>query len=117
MKTYSIIIICLTLGVFYGLAVKLEHQKKSYNYTNQIHSTVLAKTNEGSENHLFNKCGNNVIKSTSENIHSVYYDNNDGFSMQVTGKERMYLNTGISFIDQNNTDINNKGKTLKGSGS
>jgi len=117
MKTYSIIIICLTLGVFYGLAVKLEHQKKSHNYTNQIHSTPLAKTNAGSENHLFNECRNNVIKSASENTHSVYYDNNDGFSMQVTGKERMYLNTGISFIEQNNTDIDNNGKALKVSGS
>ena len=117
MKTYSIIIICLTLGVFYGLAVKLEHQKKFHNYTNQIHVTALAEMNAGSKKQLFNKCSNNVTKTTSENTHSVYYDNNDGFSMQVTGKERMYLNTGISFIDQNNTDKNNNGKTLKGSGS
>jgi len=105
MKAYSIIIICLTLGVFYGLAVKLEHQKKSQNCTNQIDLTSLAEMNAGSQNNLFNKCRNNVIKTTSENIHSVYYDNNDGFSMQVTGKERIYLNIGISYIELNNTEI------------
>ena len=27
MKTYSFIVICLTLGIFYSLAVKMEHQK------------------------------------------------------------------------------------------
>ena len=117
MKAYSIIIICLTLGVFYGLAVKLEHQKKSQNCTNQIHLTSLAEKNAGSQNNLFNKCSNNIIKTTSDNIHSVYYDNNDDFSMQVTGKERIYLNIGISYIELNNTDINNNVETLKGSGS
>ena len=113
MKTYSIIIICLTLGVFYSLAVKLEHQKKSL----KLHVAALAEMNANSQNNLFNKCSNNYINSTSDNIHSVYYDNNDAFSMQVIGKERRYLNTGISFIEQNNTDIINNGETLKASGS
>jgi len=80
MKIYSILIMSLTLVLFYNLAVfqqnKLDKSElKSFDFENKTvhfkkHATIVP-----------------------------YVLIEDEFSMQVTGKEHRYLNTGISYIE------------------
>lgn len=99
MKTYSIIIVCLTLGIFYGLAVKLEHQKQLTQYATDVQS--VSKNLVIADAPVVNKsqCSSRLLVTFNVENHGVFYDHNDEFSKQVTGKENRYLHTGISFIE------------------
>ena len=117
MKTYSFILICLTLGVFYSLAVKMEHQNNLEEKSIIIQDLAL-KNNPDAQIHALNKtCSNNDSSLTTDSEQNHHYDINDDFSMQVTGKAHRYLNTGVSFIEYDNSAANSD-KTvneLKGS--
>lgn len=80
MKIYSLITICITLGLFYGLAV-FEQNKKA-NEENE----------EASMNQKMFYHKNLVCKS------SVAFEE-QSFEMMVSGKDHRYLNTGITFLD------------------
>ena len=117
MKTYSFIIICLTLGFFYSLAVKMEHQNNIKEKSNSIQTTLL-KNNIDSQNLTLT----NSLSNHSTNITTDYRDNhhvgiNDDFSMQVTGKAHRYLNTGVSFIEYDNSNFRSANSDTKLSGS
>ncbi len=101
MKTHSIIIVCLTLGIFYGLAIKLEHEKKSAHYSNELHSTSVVHSEKVQKTVKYKHCSSSFKQHYTEHSDGVYYDHHDDFSMQVTGKENRYLQTGISFIESN----------------
>ena len=82
MKTLSIFIICITLGLFYSLAVDQQNKlniknQKTLDHEKKIHSMI------------------------HESYMVPYLHEDEDFSMQVTGKEHRYLNTGISFIENN----------------
>ncbi len=81
MKIYSIAIICLTLGLFYSLAV---HQQK--NWTSKELKSFVSEIYMDNFEH--------------ESDIAPYLMMEDDFSMQVTGKEHRYLNTGISYMEQ-----------------
>ena len=80
MKIYSIITICITLGLFYSLAV-IEQKKKANIETQKAFAEKL----------FINKAEINCKTTTSSAKQS--------FEMSVTGKEHRYLNTGISFME------------------
>jgi hypothetical protein len=80
MKIYSVLIISLTLGLFYSLAV---HQQNKLN---------LKEIKSFDSNYEINNLDQ---EPDMEN----YLFVEDEFSMYVTGKEHRYLNTGISFIE------------------
>ena len=80
MKIYSTFIICFTLSLFYSLAV---HQQ------NNLGKKELTSFDADYEIHHVNH----------EPDIAPYPFIEDEFSMQVTGKEHRYLNTGISFIE------------------
>ena len=103
MKTYSFIVICLTLGIFYSLAVKMEHQKNLEEKSDMIQNLVL-KNNTGDDNRtLIKTCSNHSTSLPTDMEQNHHLDINDDFSMQVTGKAHRYLNTGVSFIDHDNS--------------
>ena len=82
MKTLSIFIICITLGLFYSLALDQQNKRniknqKTLDQEKKIHSMM------------------------HESYMVPYLHRDEDFSMQVTGKEHRYLNTGISFIENN----------------
>ncbi len=116
MKTYTIIIVCLTLGLFYGLAVKMEHKNNLDKNSKKNQSSALLNSID-SKNLLSRSCSNNVVTFTTDKLQSVHFDNNDEFSMQVTGKEREYLNTGVTFIENNESDFESDHSDFHGSGS
>lgn len=107
MKIYSIIIVCITLGTFYGLAINLEHQKQTDHHSNEIRISTL-------DTKKFSKVSE---KKMSEQTQGVYYDHNDDFSKQVTGKESRYLHTGISFIESSEAEMVIDKVTMNVSGS
>ena len=80
MKIYSVLIISLTLGLFYSLAV---HQQNKLN---------LKEIKSVDSNYEINNLD-------QEPDMEAYLFVEDEFSMHVTGKEHRYLNTGISFIE------------------
>ena len=79
MKIYSILIMSLTLVLFYNLAVSQQNERES-----QPKSADF----ENKTDHF---------KEHTSTVPYVLIE--DEFSMQVTGKEHRYLNTGISFIE------------------
>jgi hypothetical protein len=79
MKIYSILIMSLTLVLFYNLAVSQQNKRESESKSPDFkHKTVDFKKHSTIEPYV-------LIE--------------DEFSMQVTGKEHRYLNTGISYIE------------------
>jgi len=81
MKALSIFIICLTLGIFYNLAM---YQQNKFDAKLQKIDAVE----------------NNMIHETSIGSYlDPYVDIEEDFSMEVTGKEHRYLNTGLSYIE------------------
>ena len=80
MKIYSIIIICLTLSISYNLALHQENKLEVKELKSDYTETAINKFNQESQ----------------REHHSIIEDE---FSLQVTGKEHRYLNTGISFIE------------------
>jgi len=79
MKIYSILIMSLTLVLFYNLAVSQQNKRESESKSPDFkHKTVDFKKHTTFEPYV-------LIE--------------DEFSMQVTGKEHRYLNTGISYIE------------------
>lgn len=80
MKTYSILIICFTLGLFYNLAVYQQNKLNS--------KEVKSFASEYEVNNFDHE--DDIVP---------YFFIEDEFSMHVTGKEHRYLNTGISFIE------------------
>lgn len=104
MKTYSIIIVCLTLGIFYGLAVKMEHQKNLTAQAAKNKMLEVQKAGSTIENLSFS-CTKHVNSYNAAVNENVYFDQNDDFSSQITGKERRYLNTGISYISSESDGI------------
>lgn len=109
MKTYSFILICLTLGLFYSLAVKMEHDRKLENMSALHSADIIEKTDL--QSHASNKCySNDIVILTSDKLPSNHLGLHDDFSLQVTGKQHKYLNTGVSFIqiqDSKNEPKNN----------
>ena len=99
MKTYSFIVICLTLGIFYSLAVKMEHQKNFEKKSKKIHALVIQDNTNADKSSSHIDISNHNINVTTKIEQSHHFDINDDFSMQVTGKAHKYLNTGVSFID------------------
>lgn len=86
MKIYSLITICITLGLFYALAV-FEQNKKANEKKQE------AGIDEMTTYHRNWVC-NAKISS-----------NEQSFDMMVSGKEHRYLHTGISFLEyQTDTD-------------
>ena len=100
MKIYSFILICLTLGVFYSLAVKMEHQKNLEEKSSIIQEQLLKDNPDSHKISLNTSCSNHSTRLTTDSEQIHYLDINDDFSMQVTGKAHRYLNTGVSFIDR-----------------
>lgn len=83
MKTYSLLLICLTLGLFYGLAVN-EQNNRNYESAKRLVTS-------------------NVLEEDIIDSHSVEYNSmEDEFVNHVTGKDHMFLNTGISYIEEHN---------------
>ena len=81
MRTLSILIICLTLAIFYSLA---RYQQNKFDAKLQKIDAVE----------------NNRIHETSIGLYlDPYVDIEEDFSMEVTGKEHRYLNTGLSCIE------------------
>ena len=80
MKIYSILIMSLTLVLFYNLAVFQQ---------NKLDRSELKPIGFEKKTDQFKKHAAIVP----------YVHIEDEFSMQVTGKEHRYLNTGISFIE------------------
>lgn len=103
MKIYSFILICLTLGVFYSLAVKMEHQKNLEEKSSIIQELVLKASPDSQNSSLNTACSNHSTSLTTDSEQNHYLDINDDFSMQVTGKAHRYLNTGVSFIEYDNS--------------
>ena len=79
MKTFSIFIICVTLAIFYSLAVDQQNKLDKKN-----------QKPEASELHLENM---------QEAYMTPYMHIEEDFSMEVTGKDHIYLNTGLSYIE------------------
>jgi hypothetical protein len=117
MKTYSFILICLTLGVFYSLAVKMEHQKNLEENSTKIQALVLQNNTDSQKLSLLKSCSNHSARLTTDSEQSHHYDINDDFSMQVTGKAHKYLNTGVSFIDHNDLTAKSDKTTSEFTGS
>jgi hypothetical protein len=103
MKTYSFIVICLTLGLFYSLAVKMEHQKKQESIALKMQSSTVNHNTDLDLLTVKKHCSKNSIMITSDTKLNHHVDINDDFSMHVTGKEHRYLNTGVSFIEHKET--------------
>jgi hypothetical protein len=80
MKIYSVLIISLTLGLFYSLAVQ-EQNKLNLKEIKSVDSNY------------------EINNLDQEPDMEPYLFIEDEFSMHVTGKEHRYLNTGISFIE------------------
>jgi hypothetical protein len=80
MKIYSVLIISLTLGLFYSLAVQ-EQNKLNLKEIKSVDSNY------------------EINNLDQEPDMEPYLFMEDEFSMHVTGKEHRYLNTGISFIE------------------
>jgi len=80
MKIYSVLIISLTLGLFYSLAVQ-EQNKLNLKEIKSVDSNY------------------EINNLDQESDMEPYLLMEDEFSMHVTGKEHRYLNTGISFIE------------------
>jgi len=117
MKTYSFIVICLTLGIFYSLAVKMEHQKNLEAKSKKIHALVL-QDNTNAERFSSPKVRSNYnVNVTTDSEQSYHYDINDDFSMQVTGKAHKYLNTGVSFIEPNDSTVESDNQKSEFTGS
>jgi len=117
MKTYSFIIICLTLGVFYSLAVKMEHQNNLEQRSNSIQVSLLKNNTDAPNLTLIKSCSNHSSNLTTDQKDNHHVGINDDFSMQVTGKAHKYLNTGVSFIeyDTSNAGAANSDTKLSGS--
>jgi len=79
MKSFSIAVICLTLVLFYSLAV---HQQGNIQHSE---CDSLVTVNDISKEQL----------QIDTETH-LYFE--DDFAMQVTGKEHRYLHTGISYL-------------------
>ena len=110
MKTYSFILICLTLGIFYSLAVKMEHKNKLERKIVSMHSAETNKVPDMKTVSFEKSCSNKSDVLTSDKISGSHQGLHDDFSMQVTGKQHKYLNTGVSFIeyaDSENESVNN----------
>ncbi len=80
MKLYSTLIICLTLGIFYSLAV---YQQNKLN--------LKGPTTIEPEYKIEN------LSHEADMAPYLLFD--DEFSMHVTGKEHRYLHTGVSFLE------------------
>ncbi|MGB5321683.1 hypothetical protein, partial [Lutimonas sp.] len=76
MKIYSVLIISLTLGLFYSLAVQEQ---------NKLNLKEIKSVDSNYEINNFDH----------EDDIVPYFFIEDEFSMHVTGKEHRYLNTGI----------------------
>ena len=87
MKTFSIFIICITLGIFYTLAVQQQNSLHEKDLKRRTAETSMNNVNSG------------AYMSTYKHVE-------EDFSMHVTGKEHRYLNTGISWIEYD-TETNN----------
>lgn len=81
MKTLSIFIICITLMIFYKLAV--DQQNK-----------IAVKQ------HKIDAIEKNINSVGNQYYADPYFHFEDEFSMHVTGKEHRFLNKGISYIEQ-----------------
>ena len=84
MKTLSIIIIFITLGIFYTLAIDQQNKLEKDQQTDPVETSMI-----------------------HESYISPYIQVEEDFSMHVTGKEHRYLNTGISFIEFGNETVEN----------
>ena len=80
MKLYSLITICITLGLFYALAV-FEQNKKA------------------NEEKLESNLEEIVTYHRNLACTGIYSFNQSSFDMIVTGKEHRYLNTGITLLE------------------
>lgn len=80
MKIYSILIMSLTLVLFYNLAVFQQNKRD------------MSETKTSDLNHK-------AVHFKKHATIKTYVLIEDEFSMQVTGKEHRYLNTGISYIE------------------
>ena len=117
MKTYSFVLVCLTLGIFYSLAVKMEHEKKleSKIALMQSHDSNIS---ANLKNMAFEKsCSKKSEVITSQKISSNHIGLHDDFSMQVTGKQHIYLNTGVSFIEFQDSKNEKENNVMQISGS
>ena len=81
MKLYSLITICITLGLFYALAV-FEQNKKANEKRSESNFKKI------------NTFHHNLACTRSFTL------NEASFDMIVTGKEHRYLNTGITSLDR-----------------
>jgi len=80
MKLYSLLLMCLTLGIFYGLA---EHEQ-----------------NNRSNKEFENQSTHDLVKDANLELNVIEVPkSNDEFANHVTGKDHMYLNTGISYME------------------
>lgn len=80
MKLYSLITICITLGLFYALAV-FEQNKK-----------VNEEKKDSSVEEI-------ITYHRTERCYGSLSSDETSFDMMVTGKEHRYLNTGITLSD------------------
>lgn len=98
MKVLSVIIISVTLFVFYNLAVYqqgLRIQKTESNSVSPLSSggTISQELTDPKAYCVQTKGANHRFKIVDE-----HHSSEDEFAMQVSGKDHRYLHTGISFI-------------------
>ena len=98
MKVYSVLIVSVTLFVFYNLAVFQENfagtKDCSTNDVSASHyDAVRSNVNEKSI-----QCSVSIAKITDQEYYEAHHVGQDDFALQVTGKDHQYLNTGVSFI-------------------
>lgn len=101
MKVYSVLIVSVTLFVFYNLAVFQENFAETKNY---VKNDVLAShydADRSGDKDKSSQCYVSNIKITDKEYYEAHHVGQDDFALQVSGKDHQYLNTGVSLIYEN----------------
>ncbi len=98
MKISSILIMSVTLFVFYNLAVFQQNTRN--------HKTVMDAISPAEKEHTYSQsigiktalCMEGRVSNKHFTEIEAHHISEDEFAMEVLGKDHRYLNTGISFI-------------------
>jgi len=86
----------------------MEHEKKQESNIISLHN-IESNKNAGAKSIALQKsCSNKSVGMTSDKVSSNHLGLHDDFSMQVTGKQHIYLNTGVTYIEFK--DVQNESK-------
>lgn len=98
MKVYSVLIVSVTLFVFYNLAVFQENICETTKNSSKDVSTSLLKNNLGKVNEDISNCRVSIEKISDKGYQEAHHVGQDDFALLVSGKDHQYLNTGVSLI-------------------